>query len=83
MVLSTGLFNGFTSMYYDSTHSEGANLLFCDGHAKFQRRDAIRFAQFGAKVGTGANEVNPPTLAVGKDDATANAQASLQFKADF
>lgn len=82
-VLSTGLYTGFTSQYYDSTHSEGANLLFCDGHAKFQRRDAIRFAQFGAKVGTRANEVNPPTLTVGKDDATANAQSSLQFKADF
>ena len=83
MVLSTGFYSGFTSQYYDSTHSEGANLLFCDGHAKFQRRDAIRFAQFGAKVGTGANEVNPPGLTVAKDDATANAQSSLQFKADF
>jgi prepilin-type N-terminal cleavage/methylation domain-containing protein/prepilin-type processing-associated H-X9-DG protein len=83
MVLSTGLYAGFSNMYYDSTHSEGANLLFCDGHAKFQRRDGIRFAQFGAKVGTGANEVNPPTLSIGKDDATASAQGTLQFKADF
>ena len=83
MVLSTGFYSGFTSQYYDSTHSEGANLLFCDGHAKFQRRDAIRFAQFGARVGTGANEVNPPGLTVGKDDVTANAQSTLQFKADF
>jgi prepilin-type N-terminal cleavage/methylation domain-containing protein/prepilin-type processing-associated H-X9-DG protein len=83
MVLSTGLYTGFTSQYYDSTHNDGANLLFCDGHAKYQRRDAIRFAQFGAKVGTGANEVNPPTLTVAKEDAAANAQATLQFKADF
>jgi prepilin-type N-terminal cleavage/methylation domain-containing protein/prepilin-type processing-associated H-X9-DG protein len=32
---------------YDLTHSEGANLLFCDGHAKWQKKNAIRFAQFG------------------------------------
>ena len=83
MVLSTGLYSGFTSMYYDSTHSGGANLLFCDGHAKWQKRSSIKFAQFGAKVGTGAGEVNPPTLSVGDDDATANAQSTLQFKADF
>ncbi len=83
LVLSTGNYSGFTSQYYDSTHSGGANLLFCDGHAKWQKRSSIRFAQFGAKVGTGANEVNPPTLTVGEDDATANSQSSLQFKADF
>lgn len=83
MVLSTGLYSGFTSQYYDSTHNGGANLLFCDGHAKWQKRNSIRFAQFGAKVGTGANEVNPPGLTVGEDDVTANAQSTLQFKADF
>ncbi|WP_309714230.1 DUF1559 domain-containing protein [Armatimonas sp.] len=83
LVLSTGLYTGFSSMYYDSTHNDGANLLFCDGHAKWQKRGAIRFAQFGAKVGTGANEVNPPGLTIGQDDATASAQGTLQFKADF
>ncbi|MGC4048107.1 MAG: DUF1559 domain-containing protein [Armatimonas sp.] len=83
MVLSTGFYTGFTSQYYDSPHNGGANLLFCDGHAKWQKRNSIRFAQFGARVGTGANEVNPPGLTVGEDDATANAQSTLQFKADF
>ena len=83
MVLSTGLYTGFTSQYYDSTHSGGANLLFCDGHAKWQKRSAIRFAQFGAKVGTGANEVDPPTLSVAEQDVAANAQSTLKFKADF
>lgn len=82
-VLSTGFYTGFTSQYYDSTHNDGANLLFCDGHAKWQKRGAIRFSQFGARVGTGANEVNPPNLTVGQDDAVANAQSTLQFKADF
>ncbi|MCX6366642.1 MAG: DUF1559 domain-containing protein [Armatimonadetes bacterium] len=83
LVLSTGLYTGFANMYYDSTHNDGANLLFCDGHAKWQKRGAIRFAQFGARVGTGANEVNPPGLTIGQDDATASAQGTLQFKADF
>ena len=83
MVLSTGLYTGFTSQYYDSTHNGGANLLFCDGHAKFQRRSSIRFTQFGAKAGTGAGEVNPANLTVADADVDANAQATMQFKADF
>jgi prepilin-type N-terminal cleavage/methylation domain len=32
---------------YDYIHNAGANLLFCDGHAKWQKKTAIRFAQFG------------------------------------
>jgi prepilin-type N-terminal cleavage/methylation domain-containing protein/prepilin-type processing-associated H-X9-DG protein len=32
---------------YDRLHNEGANLLFCDGHAKWQRKTSIRYAQFG------------------------------------
>ena len=44
----------FTLNFYDSLHTSGANLLFCDGHAKYQRRDAMRYAQFGAPV-----ELNP------------------------
>jgi prepilin-type processing-associated H-X9-DG protein len=47
---------GFTHGYYDAIHKSGTNLLFCDGHAKWQRKDAIRYAQFGA----------PPNLNPGK-----------------
>jgi prepilin-type processing-associated H-X9-DG protein len=38
----------FNHPYYDVQHSDGANLLFCDGHAKWQKKTAIRFVQFGA-----------------------------------
>ncbi len=47
-VQSNGRATEFDSNQYDYHHSEGANLLFCDGHAKWQRRDSIRYRQFGA-----------------------------------
>jgi prepilin-type N-terminal cleavage/methylation domain-containing protein/prepilin-type processing-associated H-X9-DG protein len=77
--LSNGLYTGFVHAYYDSLHNDGANLLFCDGHAKWQKRGAIRFAQFGA----------PPALNPGlpthfaQDDAGANAQNPLEYRAEF
>jgi prepilin-type N-terminal cleavage/methylation domain-containing protein/prepilin-type processing-associated H-X9-DG protein len=39
---------------YDFVHNDGANLLFCDGHAKWQKKSSIRFTQFGAKPDGGA-----------------------------
>lgn len=66
----------FQHAYYDRLHSDGANLLFCDGHVKWQRRDTMRFAQFGAPA-----ELNPgqPThLAL--DDAQATANNTLVLK---
>ena len=73
------MWTGFTNAYYDSLHNGGANLLFCDGHAKFQKRSAIRFAQFGCPP-----DLNPglPTN-VADDDAGANAQTNLVFKSEF
>ena len=32
---------------YDALHSGGANKLFCDGHAKWGRKDALRSSEFG------------------------------------
>jgi prepilin-type processing-associated H-X9-DG protein len=34
---------------YEKQHTAqvGANLLFCDGHAKYRRKDAIKFKDFG------------------------------------
>jgi prepilin-type N-terminal cleavage/methylation domain-containing protein/prepilin-type processing-associated H-X9-DG protein len=32
---------------YDALHSGGANKLFCDGHAKWGRKDALRSGEFG------------------------------------
>ena len=79
LVGSEILYTNFTNAYYDSLHNGGADLLFCDGHAKWQKRGAIRFAQFGAP-----ESLNPgmPTH-VAQDDAGANAQTSLIYRAEF
>lgn len=41
-------FQEFNHILYDFVHSEGSNLLYCDGHAKFKRKTALRFTDFGA-----------------------------------
>lgn len=76
---SNGMWTNFTHNYYDLLHSGGANLLFCDGHAKWQRRDAIRFAQFGAPPAL--NPGMPTNLA--QDEAGANALNPLEYRAEF
>lgn len=72
-------YTGFSNGYYDVLHTDGADLLFCDGHVKWQKRGNIRFAQFGAPV-----VLNPgmPTN-VAQDDAGADAQSSLIYRAEF
>jgi prepilin-type N-terminal cleavage/methylation domain-containing protein/prepilin-type processing-associated H-X9-DG protein len=35
--------------FYDTRHNEGANLLFCDGHAKWRKKASILLAEFGLK----------------------------------
>jgi prepilin-type processing-associated H-X9-DG protein len=69
----------FSHAYYDILHSDGANLLFCDGHVKWQRRDQIRYAQFGAPP-----ELNPslPTN-LPLDDATATARNGQDYVVGF
>ncbi|MDX1932974.1 MAG: DUF1559 domain-containing protein [Capsulimonadales bacterium] len=76
---STGLWVNFTHQYYDYLHNGGANLLFCDGHAKFQRRSSIRFVQFGATP-----ELNPglPTH-FADSDADSNTLNTLEYRAAF
>lgn len=72
-------YTGFTNGYYDVLHTDGAELLFCDGHVKWQKRGNIRFAQFGAPVSL---NVGMPTN-VAQDDAGADAQSSLVYRAEF
>ena len=66
---------GFSHAFYDSLHNDGANLLFCDGHVKHQRRDQIRYAQFGAPAALNADK---PTH-LPKDDATATERNGLTY----
>jgi prepilin-type processing-associated H-X9-DG protein len=56
---------------YDLLHSQGGNLLYCDGHAKFQRQSAIPATAFGlnstvvgyvAGVTDGAGGATTPAL---------------------
>lgn len=45
-------FNQFNHTFYDKMHAgnSGSNLLFCDGHAKWQKKTSIKFKQFGADM---------------------------------
>jgi len=63
---------------YDYIHNEGANLLFCDGHAKWQKKRAIRFAQFGM---TGTN--CPPDRTFRDDFTGAEADRNVQCPVAF
>jgi prepilin-type N-terminal cleavage/methylation domain-containing protein/prepilin-type processing-associated H-X9-DG protein len=38
----------FNHFFYDYQHNQGANLLYCDGHAKWKKKQAIMFKDFGA-----------------------------------
>jgi len=69
----------FTNAYYDRLHTDGANLLFCDGHAHWERRDQIKYVQFG--VSDTLNPTLPTTLPL--DDATANSRSTLSYVTAF
>ncbi|MBB6052570.1 prepilin-type N-terminal cleavage/methylation domain-containing protein [Armatimonas rosea] len=72
-------YTGFANAFYDSLHNGGANLLFCDGHAKWQKRSSIRFAQFGAPVSL--NPGMPTNLS--DDDTVSNTLGTLNYRAEF
>ena len=71
--------NSFQNAYFDRLHFDGANLLFCDGHVKWQRRDSMRYAQFGAPVAL--NPGKPTHLAL--DDVEADANRTLALNVEF
>jgi prepilin-type processing-associated H-X9-DG protein len=47
-------FREFDHILYDFLHNAGANLLFCDGHAKWQKKTSIKFTQFGVDTSKSA-----------------------------
>jgi prepilin-type N-terminal cleavage/methylation domain-containing protein/prepilin-type processing-associated H-X9-DG protein len=53
---------------YERQHSQGGNLLYCDGHAKFKRKSGIKFLDFGVNTSSLAN----PNATLSEDEATAN-----------
>jgi prepilin-type N-terminal cleavage/methylation domain-containing protein/prepilin-type processing-associated H-X9-DG protein len=42
-----GQFSEVNHPSYDALHSGGANKMFCDGHAKWGRKEALRSGEFG------------------------------------
>jgi prepilin-type N-terminal cleavage/methylation domain-containing protein/prepilin-type processing-associated H-X9-DG protein len=47
------LYTQFNHGFYMSDHSEGGNMTFCDGHAKWKKKTAIRFRDYGADTAYG------------------------------
>jgi prepilin-type N-terminal cleavage/methylation domain-containing protein/prepilin-type processing-associated H-X9-DG protein len=64
---------------YDLTHNDGNNMLFCDGHAKWQKKNSMRFAQFGAP--RSLNPTLPEFLT--PEPVAANTQGNLVFTSEF
>jgi prepilin-type N-terminal cleavage/methylation domain-containing protein/prepilin-type processing-associated H-X9-DG protein len=48
-------FYQYNHFFYDFMHTQGGNLLYCDGHAKFKKKTAIKFKDFGADMTGQAN----------------------------
>jgi len=48
----------FNHFFYHSMHSEGSNLLWCDGHAKWRKKQGLMFREFGADTSTLAGGPN-------------------------
>jgi prepilin-type N-terminal cleavage/methylation domain-containing protein/prepilin-type processing-associated H-X9-DG protein len=69
---------------YDFQHSGGANLLFADGHAKFQKKTSIRYTQFGA-----VDPLAPGSPNAGKrthftdNQVSANSYHGTQYRVEF
>ena len=73
----TGTYTEFNHPYYNKRHNGGATRLFCDGHAKWSKRDAMSFADYGA-TGT-SNRGTAATAKFHGDDAGSGTDDSEQF----
>ncbi len=83
-------FAEFNHFFYVYQHNEGANLLYSDGHAKWKKKTAIMFREFGADM-TGQPNPNrafqDPKTGCGQDANGASAAAcpdtSVQLREAF
>jgi prepilin-type N-terminal cleavage/methylation domain-containing protein/prepilin-type processing-associated H-X9-DG protein len=80
---STTRFYQFNHGFYNYQHSEGGNLLYCDGHAKFKKKTAIKLLDFGANTSALANPNQTLTDLTNGCNPTTCAQNSLQLDAAF
>ena len=67
----------FNHRIYDKMHNEGGNLLFCDGHAKWQKKTSIRPVQFGVLP------THPQAQEAFKEDGTNLGQNTTPLPAAF
>jgi prepilin-type N-terminal cleavage/methylation domain-containing protein/prepilin-type processing-associated H-X9-DG protein len=77
----TGLYQEFNHPFYNNMHSGGGNRLFCDGHAKWNKRTAMTFADYGA---TGNSTAGRAATTFFRDDtAGTNDDDAQKFNAAF
>ena len=69
------MFTEFTGGNSHIRHNQGGNLLYADGHAKWTKRDAMRYSDFGA-TGTG-------TCGAAATDKFPNPPVGCAFKEAF
>jgi prepilin-type processing-associated H-X9-DG protein len=79
----TNRYYQFNHGFYDYQHSEGGNLLYCDGHAKFKKKTAIRFLDFGADMSAQPNPNLTFADVTNGCNPTTCAQNNLQLNAAF
>lgn len=73
---------GYTQFHnakMDYLHFDGGNRIFCDGHAKWSKKTAMKFSDFGA-AGTGSDGSSADTNFF---DVNASAQQNTSFAAAF
>ncbi|HVK05817.1 MAG TPA: DUF1559 domain-containing protein [Armatimonadaceae bacterium] len=76
---TTNNYDQINHIWYNINHNRGGNLLYCDGHAKWKRKDAIKFRELGLDTSGLAN----PERTLREDDAGANSENGLQVPAAF
>jgi prepilin-type processing-associated H-X9-DG protein len=74
-------YGGVDYPFFSDVHDHGGNLLFTDGHAKFQKKSTIRYAQFGFPLAL--NQQYGEYLLQGTPDQLRNAHSTRKFYSDF
>ncbi len=76
---TTNNYDQINHIWYNVNHNGGANLLYCDGHAKWKKKDAIFFKEYGLDT----SKLADPNRRLQATDAGANSENGLQVPAAF
>ena len=66
----------------DNMHFDGANRLFCDGHAKWSKKTLMKFSDYGA-TGNGSDGSTPADTYFADSGSAVTTQQNLSFAAAF